>query len=81
MKSQHHVTLDPSESMALPICSMLLQAVTLSRRLYRRVRKLHRKRGLPMRKRHRHSWFSHAPQELDDDNIAVLERYTNLLYD
>ena len=24
---------------------------------------------------------SHAPQELDDDNIAVLERYTILLYD
>ena len=25
--------------------------------------------------------LSHAPQELDDDNITLLERYTILLYD
>ena len=60
---------------------MLLQDVTLSRRLSK-----DKKTALE-------TWMaceeatetllvlSHAPQKLDDDNTAVLERYTILLYD
>ena len=48
MKSQHHLIL---VNLWRYLCSMLLQAMTLSRRL-------HWIRGWPIRKRHRHSWFS-----------------------